>query len=418
MRALLLSATTGYQLRSYDDAAARRGIELVLATDRCHQLDDPWRDRAIAVRFQEVGASVEAIARAAAAAPFAAVLSVGDRPVVLAATAADVLGLPGNPPDAAAASTDKRESRARFAAAGLTVPWHFAIPASVDARDAAIDPRLTFPCVLKPIGLSGSRGVIRADDGAAFAAALIRIRALLARADIRAERGAPDDVLVEGFIPGHEYAVEGVMTGGALQVFTIFDKPDPLDGPFFEETIYVTPAGIAASTRDAIAAEVARGARALGLRHGPVHAELRAGSHGIVILEIASRPIGGLCSKALRFAGGESLEDVLLAHALGDDVSARVREADASAVMMVPIVKRGLLKRVEGEERARARRYVTDVRITAKPDQLIEPLPEAGSYLGFIFATAPTAAEAEAAVRTAHADLIFRIEPAIDLLRT
>ena len=417
-RVLLFSTTTGYQLRSYDEAAARRGVELVLATDRCHQLDDPWRDRAIAVRFHDVPASLEAIDLAAKEAPFAAVMSVGDSPAILMASAADRLGLPGNPPDAAAASVDKREARRRFADAGLHVPWTVSIPAGVDAAAAALDPRVRFPCVLKPLGLSGSRGVIRADDPASFAAALTRIRALLSRPDVRAraERGVSDNVLVEGFIDGHEYAVEGVLTGGSLQVFTIFDKPDPLDGPFFEETIYVTPPRVTDDLRAAIEIELERGARALGLRHGPVHAELRAGREGVFILEIAARPIGGLCSKALRFDGGLSLEDVLLAQALGDDVNSHRREDDASAVMMIPIPKRGVLKHVDGEAQARACEHVTDVRITTKPDQLIEPLPEAGSYLGFIFASAPTPEQADAAVRDAHAQLAFRIDPAIDLV--
>jgi len=418
MRVLLLSATTGYQLRSYDEAAARRAVELVLATDRCHQLDDPWRDRAIPVRFTDIPSSFEAIAREAGRGAFAGVLSVGDRPTVLASFTAERLGLAGNPTHAAAASVDKREARRRFAAAGLTVPWHFAVGAESAAYDVARDSRVSFPCVLKPTGLSGSRGVIRADDVDGFAAALTRIRSLLARADVRVERTGSDVVLVEGFIPGTEYAVEGVLTSGRLHVFTIFDKPDPLDGPFFEETIYVTPSGLDDDAGEAIRQTVERGAVALGLRHGPIHAEVRVGRDGIVLLEIAARPIGGLCSRALRFKGEVSLEDVLLDHALGGEAAVYQRESPASAVMMIPIPKRGLLKNVAGEDRARLRPYVTDVRITAKPDQLLEPLPEAGSYLGFIFATAPTPALAERAVREAHRDLVFTIDPAITVVRS
>jgi biotin carboxylase len=418
MRVLLLSATTGYQLRSYDEAAARRGVELVLATDRCHQLDDPWRDRAIPVRFQDIPSSFEAIARATGRGRFAAVLSVGDRPTVLASFSAERLGLAGNPADAAAASVDKREARRRFAAAGLTVPWHFVVGADRAAFDVARDSRVKFPCVLKPTGLSGSRGVIRANDPLEFAAALTRIRSLLARADVLAERTGSDAVLVEGFIPGREYAIEGVLTHGTAHVFTIFDKPDPLAGPYFEETIYLTPPALDTATGDEIRETVERGARALGLRHGPIHAEVRVGEPGIVLLEIAARPIGGLCSRALRFEGGASLEDVLLDHALGGDATSYRRETAASAVMMIPIPKRGLLKNVAGQDRARARPYVTDVRITAKPDQLLEPLPEAGSYLGFIFATAPTPAFAEHAVRAAHRDLVFTIDPAINVVRS
>jgi biotin carboxylase len=409
-RILLLSTTTGYQLRSFDAAAERLGIEIVFATDRCHQLDDPWRDRAIAVRFHDETGSLAAIDAEARRAPFDGVLSVGDRPVILAARAAAALGLRGNRPDAAAASANKRAARARFDAAGLNVPWHVAIATSA----APPLPDVRFPCVLKPLGLSGSRGVIRADSRQAFHAAFDRIRALLARPDVRAARsGLEDTILVEGFIPGREYAVEGVVTDGALQVFALFDKPDPLDGPYFEETIYVTPSSLDPAARADVVEAVASGVRALGLTHGPVHAECRRGPQGTFLLEIASRPIGGLCSRVVRFEGGASLEEVLLRHAIGEDVSTRAQESTASAVMMIPIPARGRLKRVGGLDDARAVPSIDEVRITAKPEQLLEQLPEAGSYLGFIFARAATAGEAEAAVRSAHTRLSFAIEPSI-----
>ena len=314
-RVLLLSTTTGYQLRSFNDAAEQLGIELVFATDRCHQLDDPWRDRAIAVRFHEEAPSLEEIVRRA---PFDGVLAVGDRPASLAASVAERLGLPGNPPDAAAASSNKLEARRRLAAAGLAVPSYFTLPTGVDGRRAAADPRVEFPCVLKPLGLSGSRGVIRADSREEFAVAFDRIAALLARVDVRAARtGLENVVLVERFIPGREFAVEGVLTAGALQVFAIFDKPDPLDGPFFEETIYVTPSSLDAASQIELASIIQQATDALGLWHGPVHAECRMGPDGTFVLEVAARPIGGLCSKALRFADGASLEHVLLRHAIG-----------------------------------------------------------------------------------------------------
>ena len=413
-RVLLLSTTTGYQLRSFDEAAEQLGIELVCATDRCQQLDDPWRDRAIAVRFHDETPSIDEIVRQS---PFQGVIAVGDRPVILAARAAERLGLPGNPHDAAAASSNKLEARRRLAAAGLAVPSHFAMPAGTEGRRAAADPRVQFPCVLKPIGLSGSRGVIRADTHGEFAAAFDRISALLARVDVRAARtGLEDIVLVERFIPGREFAVEGVLTGGALQVFAIFDKPDPLDGPFFEETIYVTPSALDAGSQMQLASAVQQATDALGLLHGSVHAECRVGPDGIHVLEVAARPIGGLCSKALRFEDGASLEHVLLRHAIGEDVSAARREAVASAVMMIPIPKRGMLRRVEGEDAARSVPGVEDVRVTAKVGQLLEPLPEASSYLGFIFARAASSAAAESAVRAAHERLVFTVDAPIDVV--
>ena len=417
-RVLLLSTTTGYQLRSFNDAAEQLGIELVFATDRCQQLDDPWRDRAIAVRFHEEAASIDAIVADARRSPFHGVLAVGDRPAILAARVAERLGLPGNPPEAAAASSNKLEARQRLAAAGLAVPAYFTLPAGGDGRRAAADARMVFPSVLKPLGLSGSRGVIRADSPEACAAAYDRISALLARVDVRAARtGLENVVLVERFIPGREFAVEGVLTDGNLQVFAIFDKPDPLDGPFFEETIYVTPSSLGPASQARVASTIQQATDAIGLWHGPVHAECRVGPDGIFVLEVAARPIGGLCSKALRFADRSSLEHVLLRHAIGEDVSRARLEAKAAAVMMIPIPKRGMLRRVDGEDQARGVRDVDDVRVTARLGQLLEPLPEAGSYLGFIFARAASTVDAEAAVRAAHARLSFTIEPAIEVVR-
>jgi biotin carboxylase len=274
-----------------------------------------------------------------------------------------------------------------------------------------------FPCVVKPIGLSGSRGVIRANTPAELAAALQRVRRLLARKDVRALRtGLEDNVLIEGFIDGREYAVEAVLTDGHLHTFTIFDKPDPLDGPFFEETIYLTPSALSNEQQEEVSEQVARGARALGLRHGPIHAECRLADAGIFLLEIAARPIGGLCSKVLRFEHAESLEGVLLRHAVGEDVSSIRRDPRAAGVMMIPIPKRGMLKRVEGEADARQVEGIEDVQITAKPDQLLEPLPEAGSYLGFIFARGASPRDVETSLREAYRRLRFVVDPAIQIV--
>jgi biotin carboxylase len=415
-RVLLFSTTTGYQLRSFDDAATRLGVELVFATDRCHQLDDPWRDRAIPVRFHQEIHSLRVIEAAARRAPFDGVLAVGDRPVVLAARAAARLGLPGHPPSAAAASANKREARRRFATAGMNVPWHIVLSLA-EGLPPDDDARLRYPCVIKPLGLSGSRGVIRVDSRAELEAAFARVRALLQRVDVRAARtGLDDEVIVEGFIPGREYAIEGVLTAGDLQIFAIFDKPDPLDGPFFEETIYVTPSALEPGPCVKLVAAIEEGAQSLGLTDGPIHAECRIGPEGTFVLEIAARPIGGLCSRALRFEGGISLEEVLLRHALGENVTSCRRESCASAVMMIPIPRRGRLKRVDGIDEARAVPHVEDVQISAKLDQLLEPLPEAGSYLGFIFARAATPFDADAAIRAAHARLVFTIEDNITVL--
>jgi biotin carboxylase len=445
-RVLVLSHTTGYQLRAFNDAGEALGVELVFATDRCHRLDDPWQDRAIAVRFYDVEHSVDAIVRRARELPIDGILAVGDRPVVLASHAAAALGVRWHSVAGAASSTDKRRSRAALAAAGLPSP-RFAISDSgsrIEGRGSRIgdtgsriedrgsrigdtgpgiqdqgpgiqDQGFEFPVVVKPVGLSGSRGVIRANNAEELAEAWARIAALLARPAIRAARaGLEDQILVEEYIDGREFALEGVLTEGRLRTFAIFDKPDPLVGPFFEETIYVTPSREPAAIQVQIEEHVARAARALGLHHGPVHAECRVTQEGkIYVLEVAARPIGGLCSRVLSFVDEEgshlSLESVLIRHALGQSIDGYVREADAAAVMMIPIPRRGLYKGVSGEETARAVPGITEIRMTAKVDQLLEPLPEAGSYLGFIFARGPKPADAEAAVRAAHRALSFEL---------
>jgi biotin carboxylase len=419
-RVLLLSTTTGYQLRAFNDAAERLGIELVFATDRCDHLDDPWQDAAIPIRFYEPGASVAAIADAAVVRPIDGVIAVGDRPMVLAALAANRLGITWHSVEGAAASMDKRRSRAALAEAGLPSPRFTALsvtaPAGLAVAGAGPASPIEFPCVLKPVGLSGSRGVIRANDEREFDAAFQRIAALLARPQIRASRdGLDGEILVEEYIVGREYALEGVMTHGALTSFAIFDKPDPLVGPYFEETIYVTPSHLPAAKYADLIAHVERAARALGLFHGPIHAECRMTPAGeVYVLEMAGRPIGGLCSRVLRFQPGlVSLEEVLLRHAIGEPIERFTREIQAAAVMMIPIPKRGLLKRVEGEERAREIPGIEDVRITAKMDQLLETLPEAGSYLGFIFGRATLPEQAERAVRMAHDALGFQIDDEI-----
>ena len=419
-RVLLIATTTGYQTRAFGEAAERLGVELVFATDRCHRLDDPWRDGAIPVRFHNDAEAdfLEALGEVARQRPVDGVLAVGDRPAVFAALACEALGLAGHPPAAARASGNKLETRRRFVAAGLPSPAFSEV-----LLDGASDilPELDFPCVVKPLALSGSRGVIRADDPARLDAALHRVRRLLSRADIRERRQPSDDrVLVETFVPGREYAIEGVVEDGTLRVLAVFDKPDPLDGPFFEESIYVTPSDQPAAELRRIEEAVADAVGALGLRHGPVHAECRVNDGGVFVLEVAARPIGGLCARALRFkgAGGVmlSLEELLLRHALGEPLGGYRREPEASAVMMIPIPRAGIYRRTDAVDAARAVSGVVDIAMTAKPDQRLEPLPEGASYLGFIFARCARPAEAVTALRHAHARLGVVIDAPIPVV--
>ena len=253
---------------------------------------------------------------------------------------------------------------------------------------------------------------MRADDSASLATCVDRLRALLLAPEVIAEHNEEHErMLVEGFIPGREYALEGLMHYGRLHVLAIFDKPDPLDGPFFEETIYLAPSAAAAGVQLAIVEGVARAAEAIGLTHGPVHAECRVNDAGVFVLEVAARPIGGLCARAVRLQPSRPLEEALLRHALGESPEGWRREEAASGVMMIPIPRRGALRGVAGADEARAVPHVEDIRITAKPDQLLVRLPEGASYLGFIFARADRPSDVERALREAHARLRFTIAP-------
>jgi len=419
-RVLLLATTTGYQTRMFAEAAAALGVEIVYATDRCDHLEDPWRDGAIPVRFHEEWRSVDVILKALESRPVSGVLVVGDRPSVMAAHVARLLNLPGHPPQAAAVARDKRLARARLKAAGLPVPDFFAVPAASDP--SSLLPRVSFPAVIKPTVLSASRGVIRVDDELSFVTAFARVRRLLASSEVRELHDPELDVIqIESYIPGTEYALEGVLEHGQLHTLAIFDKPEPLEGPFFEESIYVTPSRADDHVQQRIRETVAAASREIGLYHGPVHAECRVNSHGVYVLEVAARPIGGLCATALRFVTpGEpaiGLEQLLLRLAMGEPVGEWRREAEASAVMMIPIPRSGVFRGVTGVAEAKAVAGIDDVVITAKPDQHLIALPEGASYLGFIFAHAPTPGAAEQAVRAAHGRLQVSIAPWLEVLR-
>ncbi len=397
-RVLLVAATTGYQVRSFDAAARALGVELVLATDRCHILEDPWADRAIAVRFEEPAESAAKVGGG-----FDGILAVGDRPALLAAHVAERLRLRFHGADAVAICGDKHRSRARFEAAGLPAPAHRILEAHAEPPGD-----LEYPCVLKALHLSASRGVIRADDAAQFRAARDRIAAMVRHEHLQ----------VEAYIPGREFALEGVVREGRLQCLAIFDKPDPLEGPFFEETIYVTPSRETAARQQAMRDATQRAIAALGLSDGPVHAEMRVNAEGVWMLEAAARPIGGLCARTLRFEpGGQSLETLLLRHAVGEDTTSFAREAQPAGVMMIPVPGHGILQTVEGIEEARDVRGIEDVVITAKVGQELIPLPEGASYPGFLFARAATSEAVVEALRQAHGELRFSLAAGLKILR-
>ena len=405
---LLLCTTTGYQTRAFAEAAAGLGVEVVFGTDRCHVLEDPWGDGALALRFEDARWSAGVIVDYARANPLDGVVAVGDRPTPTAAWACQALGFLHNSPAAAEACRDKYRSRERLRAAGLRVPAFRRFQVDDDPR--AIAREVEFPCVLKPLALSASRGVIRADTPEEFVAAFERIRALLRSREVQVLREETSNFIqVERFIPGREVALEGLLDRGRLKVLALFDKPDPLDGPFFEETLYVTPSRLPAATQKEIVAAVGQACKALGLSHGPLHAELRLNREGPWVLEVAARSIGGLCARALQFEGGTSLEELIIRQALGEDVSGSAREGVAAGVMMIPIAQAGIYEGVEGVRAAEETPGVEEVIITAKAEQKLVPLPEGASYLGFIFARAATPELVEGALRAAHGKLRFRI---------
>jgi hypothetical protein len=414
-RLLLFTGKLGYQTRSFEDAALKLGVQLVYVTDRCHQLEDPWGDRAIAVHFENPEVAAYTTIESLRGQDVDGILALGDRPAIAAAYAARGLGIAYNHPASVEACRNKLRMREIFRDAGLRVPWFRNLPIHPTPEPSLLG--IPYPCVLKPLSLSASQGVVRANNREEFLAAAARVRRLLESPEIRSTREPNlDQMLVEGYIPGKEVAVEGLLTDGHLRALAVFDKPDALEGPYFEETIYVTPSRLPPAGQRAIEQCARDAARALGLSQGPIHAEFRINEHGVWPVEIAARPIGGLCARALRFLLGAEkeligLEELLLRHALESPGTDSPRESLASGVMMIPVPKSGVFEAVSGEEAARAVPDITDLLITARLHDYIAAWPEGSSYLGFLFARASDPEEVEQAIRNAHEKLAFTISP-------
>lgn len=408
-RILLLIPTSSYRTEDFVEAALRLGVDLAVASERPSTFEAEFPDSLLTLDFADPDKAARTVAELARRQPFDAVVPVDDLTTVVGAAVAEKLGLPANSVAAVATARNKHRMREALARAGIPTPAFTLLTLADDPAVAAR--RVPYPCVLKPTILAASRGVIRADDEAAFVAAFRRIEAILRSPEVAALGDGASEILVEGFVPGAEVALEGLLVDGRLHVLALFDKPDPLDGPFFEETIYVTPSRLPAATRAAIAACTARAARALGLRDGPIHAELRVNAGGPWPIELAARSIGGLCSRTLRFGTGMTLEELILRHALRLDIASLERERRPAGVMMIPIPRRGVLEAVRGEDAARAVAGVEEVTITAHVGQELVPLPEGSRYLGFIFARAETPEAVEAALREAHRRLAFDIAP-------
>lgn len=394
------------------EAARRLDVRVVVASEEPSTMEPLARDSLLTLDFLDPEGSAAKVDAFHREFPLDAIVSVDEETTVVASTISEKLGLPHNAPEASRRARLKHEMRRALDADGVPGPGHVLLRAADDPRRVASTVR--YPAVLKPVFLSGSRGVQRVDDEDELVRAFEWTRDFLSRDEL-AKRGGDDAsiILVEDYVPGAEVALEGLLTDGALQVLALFDKPDPLEGPFFEETLYVTPSRLARERRDEIVDVTRRASAALGLRHGPVHAELRLPpGRPPAMIEIAGRSIGGLCSRTLRFGLGISLEELILRHALAMDLTGLDREGSASGVMMIPIPDGGVLDGVTGTEEAKALDGIDDVTITAPLGQELVPLPEGSSYLGFIFARASTPADVETALRSAHRKLKFSISKA------
>jgi biotin carboxylase len=398
-RILLLLPCGSYRGGDFINAAADLGAEVVVATDHGVALPGLGEGRVLPLSLADTSAAAERIVAFATRTPLDAVIAVDDRGVEAAALAAARLDLPHSSPAAVAATRNKGRLRARLGAADVAQPPWVAAAAEDDV--SVLARHLGGPYVLKPVSLSASRGVIRVDDRLQISDAAARVRRILTSAG----EDANGSLLVERYVDGAEVAIEGLMRGGKLEVLAFFDKPDPLEGPYFEETIYTTPSRLSETTQAAVVGVVAEATKAIGLDEGPIHAEARLGPEGPVVLEVAARSIGGLCARALQFGAGISLEEVILRHAAGLPLDDLVRASGASGVMMLPIPHAGVLREVRGRDSARQVPCIAGLEITVPPGRMIRPLPEADRYLGFLFARGPSPAVVELALRQAHAQL-------------
>ena len=407
-RILLLLPTKTYRAKAFLSAASQLGVAVAIGSDQPQTLSELSPRKSLVINFSKPEKATEEIVAFAHTHPIDAVVGVDDDTTVLVAMVSKALSLPHNSVESARTTRSKYQMREVLATGGIPSPYFELVPISADPAEIASG--VNFPCVLKPLSLSASRGVIRANSATEFVKAFHRIVSILGSSDVKSRRDArAQQILVEDFIPGIEVALEGILIRGRLKVLAIFDKPDPLDGPFFEETLYVTPSRLPVEVQNDIISCTARTAQVLGLREGPVHAELRVNDDGAWIIEIAARSIGGLCARTLRFGTGISLEELIIRHAMGMEVESLQRERQPAGVMMIPIPHAGVLREVRGKSDSEKVSGIEEVTISIPIGQEVLPLPEGARYLGFIFARGSTPEGVEAALREAHRRLEFVI---------
>ena len=411
-RVLLLLPTRTYRATDFLEAALKLNVEVVVASEEAATTADLSPRHTLVLDFSAPAVATQIIVEFSETYPIAAIVGVDDDTTLLATAALEALGLPHNPVDSAKATRNKYLLRHTLATNGVSVPAYQRVSIHDDAAEIAAklgtDTHVSFPCIIKPLSLSASRGVIRADTPAEFVEAFQRTTKLLHALQESTDPPA-QYLLVEDYIPGIEVALEGMLLDGELKTLALFDKPDPLEGPFFEETLYVTPSRLSMEIQAALHRATVEAADALGLIHGPIHAELRYNDTGAHLIEIAARTIGGLCARTLRFGTGMSLEELVIRHAIGQQVEELQREQQAAGVMMIPVPKAGILGEVRGKTAAYCVDGIVEVNITIPIGGEVVPLPEGARYLGFIFARAETPEAVESALREAHRQLEFVI---------
>ncbi len=411
-RLLLLIPTTSYRVADFLDAAHRLGVDVAVGSNQRQVLEAFADGRTVTIDFQDPDTGVGEICAYALDFPLRAVLGVDEETTVLAARASKALGLTHNAPESVEATANKFRFRTVLANSGLLTPPFSVLSVETDPGRASRE--VIYPCVLKPLILSASRGVIRADNPDDFVTAFHRITRILKQPDVAALGETARNILVEGYVAGREVALEGLLDKGRLTVLALFDKPDLLEGPFFEETIYLTPSRLPESWQRRVTDATIQAVTILGLNHGPIHAELRLNDQGPWVIEVGARSIGGLCARALRFGAGIRLEELILSHAMGLSIETMDREEKAAGVMMIPIPRGGVLESVGGLKAARGVAGVDDVTITLAKGQDVVPLPEGNKYLGFIFARGDSPEAVEEALRASHRCLRFQIDPGAD----
>jgi len=405
-RVLIIAPHGSYRTTSFIQAANNLNVEVLIASQGEHSIVSEYVN-GLHIDFQNAEQAQQIIFAEAERGAFSGVIATDDMTTELAARVAKNLQLPHNRSEAVQIAQRKDLARQNLKDHNINVPNFDILTTSKPLTEQAI--HVSYPAVIKPVALSASRGVIRVNNFSELESAVERIKNMLQK-EHQLEQKIRETLLVEEFIPGKEIAVEGMLYNGELDILAIFDKPDPLDGPFFEETYYLTPTAFSASVQDVIKQTIIKACQSYGLSQGPIHAECRINDNGVWILEVAARTIGGSCGRLLSIGSGFSLEELVLLHAMGKRVDVKQMES-AAGVLMIPIPGAGILKRVEGLLDAQRVPFVTDVNIEIREGYELTPLPEGNSYLGFIFAQAATREETEKALREAHACLNFVLAP-------